>query len=950
MKKLYFTIRCIIALVFCMNAVMYSQCDINAFTLTPINGSCAQDGKITVDVPGGTSCGSATATIRKKGATTDDTFISLSASGTGQFNNLAPGEYEIKLQQSTFTTPYKSVTVTSSYTPIKVTATPTNTTCSNTDPLFTNNGSIKVDFSGGNGPFTVTLTGPGGPYTYNTPTAGSHTFNNLAPGNYIATVTDNSSSCTSAEARSASITETVYPEMKHGVTRRVVHTNCQLYFRFEFINGNKEASKLPGNATYTIEGDPNVYNLILVSMGATGNWVWRTEYGIPANKNITWVVSDGCTKLSRTVDSGALEEPWTTRELKETTNANCETVFSFQYRPFRSAPNDTYYWSLSNSGGRVSYYAEVPVNSDNWVLFEDKRQDTGLYLHATWQEVQTTYIQTRIKVVFTDNNGCNSYERIVDGRGVPSDNNLNKIRLDEIPGILEGTSSISVSKNATLWWATSDSFSYPVTFTIERKDGQKDMTVNASQPYNLAGSYNIKFPYVYSYTAPSTTHWSYDGPIFGDLPLGEYIMTIKDACGYTVTREINLTKPAQYNPSIKFNVGCAASDVIYSMGINNNVQDVSRVSIYKNNNGVIGSLVAGYNPNKKLEGVFNTITPGDYFLVYDYINYTPRDIMGLVQHSSISTRSVARDVPGVNQKYQVAFTVDPYKQLSFGTSSLFCDPTDANSGILAISTSGIPVGKITYSIWKGNLDPNTATPTQTYTTTNLSEMEHVFTNLSAGDYFVRVINDCGFTEQKVTLIPGSAVYPDPVAVPGTICKGKDEKATLAIALPSSLFDIEWFDNNNISIGIGSSIDVQPNTTTTYKVVYKIKPSFGCTSVAGNSATIKVEVEDCFCYKPAATSGTTLETKHGITSLSRASDNSNDWPRVRGGAWTVLEAKTKGFVINRIPTTAEVNALANPIEGMMVFDIEANCLKVYTSSDKGSTYAWQCLTQQACPDN
>ncbi|RKS98281.1 glycosyl hydrolase family 2 protein [Chryseobacterium defluvii] len=106
---------------------------------------------------------------------------------------------------------------------------------------------------------------------------------------------------------------------------------------------------------------------------------------------------------------------------------------------------------------------------------------------------------------------------------------------------------------------------------------------------------------------------------------------------------------------------------------------------------------------------------------------------------------------------------------------------------------------------------------------------------------------------------------------------------------------------------------------------------------------------CFCYKPAATVGTTLDTKQGITALGRAGANMGNWPMVRKGAWTALEAKTKGFVVNRIPTTAQVNAIANPVEGMMVYDEEADCLKIYTTTDNGATFGWQCFTTQTCPD-
>ena len=70
---------------------------------------------------------------------------------------------------------------------------------------------------------------------------------------------------------------------------------------------------------------------------------------------------------------------------------------------------------------------------------------------------------------------------------------------------------------------------------------------------------------------------------------------------------------------------------------------------------------------------------------------------------------------------------------------------------------------------------------------------------------------------------------------------------------------------------------------------------------------------------------------------------------RKGAWTVLEYKEKGFVINRVATTANLSFITNPIEGMMVYDEQADCLKIYTIKEGETVANWHCFTTQTCPD-
>ncbi|WP_223609334.1 DUF11 domain-containing protein [Chryseobacterium sp. OSA05B] len=105
-----------------------------------------------------------------------------------------------------------------------------------------------------------------------------------------------------------------------------------------------------------------------------------------------------------------------------------------------------------------------------------------------------------------------------------------------------------------------------------------------------------------------------------------------------------------------------------------------------------------------------------------------------------------------------------------------------------------------------------------------------------------------------------------------------------------------------------------------------------------------------CYKAAVTVGTRLTSPMGITSLGRAGAPSGgaNWPMVRNGAWTVLEAKTKGFVPNRL-TSVQIAVIpaANLVEGMMVYNITLDCIQINTN---GTSAGWACFNTQTCPTN
>ena len=158
-------------------------------------------------------------------------------------------------------------------------------------------------------------------------------------------------------------------------------------------------------------------------------------------------------------------------------------------------------------------------------------------------------------------------------------------------------------------------------------------------------------------------------------------------------------------------------------------------------------------------------------------------------------------------------------------------------------------------------------------------------------------------------------------------------------LPQGATGINWWIDINLTIPVPDIHHVGPGT---YYASFA-----GLLVQCGAPLTVFIYAvgspgynANCACYNNPNTS-TGVDTKHGITLLKRAGESSTSWPMLRKSAHTVLESNTKGFVITRL-TTQQITNLASPQEGMMVYDIDATCLKIYDGT------AWSCFNTAACP--
>lgn len=150
-----------------------------------------------------------------------------------------------------------------------------------------------------------------------------------------------------------------------------------------------------------------------------------------------------------------------------------------------------------------------------------------------------------------------------------------------------------------------------------------------------------------------------------------------------------------------------------------------------------------------------------------------------------------------------------------------------------------------------------------------------------------------------------------------------------LSVTSGLGNYQWYKNNSPISGATSNTYAIPLADTSaaeYNVIVNVPG--GCTLYSNI-----VKSFACPCYKAGAT-GTPEITKIGIS--TREVNSSPNWPADVNNGFIALESNDKGMVITRIPDPE--TSIKNPVDGMIVFDTDDVCLKVYNGTK------WYCINQ------
>ena len=835
-----------------MVQISYSQCTITGFTVAKTNATCFSNGEIKVSIPTGQlGCETRFATLVPVTGTSNtpvpsqtQTLTFLSAGGDVIFGSLPAGKYNIATSDGITTTNYSSnpVIITSSYTPMALTLSSTAPTCTLTSSGYTQNGTFTTTITGGTGPFDYTLTSAFGVQTFSS-SSRTQVFNNIKAGeNVTIVVTDkvNGNAGCQVSVTQNYVTSTAVPApLAYGFRAYNLIRDCAdpLLSKIKFFVNldNLTSSRLavlqqPGNAKITIAGVDYPLTYVASRNGFTYNPATVNGPELVHGMSITTSFNWGCSILTRT-STVQMPNNWFNYSGSTIVTSDCSLklklkVFGDQDNVQGYTDRNVYFCPTNSvkiekristgpdiyqelSGSEIS---PDPANSTNDLNVTTDPNATIPSAYSEWLLNEGGYYRITVS---------DQYHTVVNYYNAGTlTNPLGNVTINPTVSVLAGTSGFSFP-------IYNSGIKYPVSVKVERTDGQTLINHTAAEPLSLAGTYTYNFPMFVT--------WNSDPGVLGgiyDLPSGEYRFTLTDGCSNTKVFTATNATYANYSPTFSVTQGCNNSNSItFNLNKNGfafgtNWAPSADVNLYtKNSSGGFGNFVQAVARTGTGSGTFVNLASGSYFVQFNGIG---------LGYSTGEKRTSPTS-------YFKEVVIPDYQNFTVSTGASICDTSNLNSGIVSAQiTGGTYTYPITFSLFSTS---NSAVPLATYVENDTSKVEHSFTNLATGNYFVRVASSCYSVDQNVSISTNvtapRAIVSDPVICPLS-------PTTLgAISATNGLYDITWTndaDLNQTVIATGMPVILSPAATIKYRATFKLKDFLACVNPPIYTSTVDVRVD------------------------------------------------------------------------------------------------------------
>jgi len=435
-------------------------------------------------------------------------------------------------------------------------------------------------------------------------------------------------------------------------------------------------------------------------------------------------------------------------------------------------------------------------------------------------------------------------------------------------GAFKGT--VSIRK-----WLSGAHFNYPVTVKIDYLDdggtGTRTYDFVTSLPFESQRTVTYTFPIVKQVLNPDDKNSNGRGLFqFGDIPAGNYRITLTDACGNSAYKDFNFDTPMQYDKDeVKVVRGCAnTSKISYELAApeRGSIMGVEYRLLKKNNS---GNYVVIKSSNKASD-TFNDLQTGDYLfetrgyyyariktgtwkgqekapngdMKWTNVNDPTSTVNGYSMIDSPDLRDLAyphRD--GIVSKHtsRTYLTISPTGELDLEVLGSSCGATP-NSGFV-----GINIKNPEYIVYPLQFTLKTTGGVVAKTSPVFQEgsnvSSYVFKNVANGNYVVEISHACRVYNEAARVDTGNYTAPPITYTINSTSPCNGDEVKLTFGGSTQLFYIEWFriekDNSRTSLGISQTVTDTVKRNTTYIVEYKLIDSSLC--VINNSGVSSVTV-------------------------------------------------------------------------------------------------------------
>lgn len=833
-----------IIIVFLTTYNIKSQCNIAVFTVDTVVSACPNEGEIIVKVPGGGPCSGWNAVLVYPNNSEVNKAIP-SNGGPISYLSLDTGYYEVFLYNAsnpTIRTPYSGnpVLVSTNYPPVGLSWTSQYPSCNNASSNYTEDGELTINVTGGIGPFKYQVIGSVtgthlSAYTSNT----SYTFNDMDGGeDYTITVYDDISCSNLSYTRTnlsfpANVGQTL--GMRNHYFKRVCDGgSCDELSSYFDINGartnsNQSANMLvDSNLLIRVNGGVWIPLIFMQNLPSSGMRVQGPN--MQSGDTYEIYMFDSCDVFQQSYTVPVINDSWLNYSQTLTSN-NCVNNYGLSIS--------------TNYGGafRVS-----PFCDSNQVVVEFQN-----YI-GNWD----TVINSNLSIVSYDLDSAGTYRltimdschTVTDVFTTLSPTSPSVISVVEGGGVVEGTSSIMVRGISS----ASNSVRYPITVKVVPVPFVNSINMTATGPGNIVGNYTLNFPFISDtlYNLPGTLLFG-----LGDLPLGDYQVTIYDACGDSAVKPITLSQPAHYDIAYTVNPNCDSTSNIAIDITGANMAGQGRVtnspygsiSLFKKD----GTWVKNLSPVSYSTST-NNVPAGEYYVIHRGLamaswggwggelagNYFPAKDAIFFNDSMYPymLTGVPFSDTGIRGVFPFYFpvTIEPYEDITINDHVVYCD--SVYKTVFIEVNSGTPVYPLIYNLYTVNDSLNPVYTDTAYSNLDSNAYRQSFYNVDTGFYIVEVISGYNeLTRPSGCVSVGQSVYvsqdysfPKFIPKDSVVCKELDS-IFVYFGASSAIWDVVWYknDTNNIAIDSGVNYIQIPVDTAQYIIKYKLKDYVECSS-------------------------------------------------------------------------------------------------------------------------